>query len=452
MPFRLTKIIATIGPASSSTGTLRRMVAKGVTAFRINTAHGSAPEYEEVLRNVRSISGQVPIIVDIKGPDLRIKCKTDVHAKKGGEIEIGFSQKGEIFFDKNFYSKAKIGAKVFFEDGRYASRVIAKKYGRLVLRFLNDAVLKNNKNVNVPGLSLNLPCLSKKDLQVIKWVKRRKLKFLALSFCRSAADVKNLRKKAGKDAVIIAKIESREGVGNFASILSESDGIMVARGDLGVEMGREAVPLLQKRMIRESINSGKFCIVATQMLESMIENPYPSRAEVNDIANSVLDGADCLMLSGETSIGANPLAAVAEMRKAADAVEGKVQNFVQMGFNNNVSDSITKSIFQLSKYLRVNRIVALTRGGYTARMISRFRSPIPIIALCWNELALNLLTFYFGVFPSMLSQRQKKLSHNVLAVVESMGLVKKGDTLIITGNVHTAKEKHSNLIEVHKVE
>ncbi|MFH1391634.1 MAG: pyruvate kinase [Candidatus Diapherotrites archaeon] len=450
MSFYSTKIIATLGPSSSAKKIIKKMIESGVNAVRINTAHGSIKDYSVLVFNVRSVSKEIPIIVDLKGPEVRIKTKSEVKIKKGQEIEIGFSSKENIYFDKNFYEKVIIGKKVFFEDGRFSAKIIAKHKNKLVLKFQTNAVLGNNKGVNLPDSELGLPFLNKKDLQVIKWAKKKKLGFFALSFCCSANDLKNLRKKTGKDSVLIAKIESKEGVKNFQKILQEADGVIVARGDLGAEVKRESIPLLQKRMIKQALNAGKFSVVATQMLESMIEKPYPTRAEINDIANSVLDGADCLMLSGETAIGVNPVAVVKEMRNSCEAVEESVPNMVTMKLGNNVSDSITKTIFQLSKYLKVNKIIAFSKSGYTCEMISRFREPIPIIGLTWSERTLKILQLYFGVAPLLLNKNQNMDSKKIIQLIKKKKLLKKNDSVIITGN-KSGQEQHSNLIEVQKI-
>jgi len=450
MSFYSTKIIATLGPSSSAKKIIKRMVESGVNAVRINTAHGSTKDYSELVFNVRSVSKEIPIIVDLKGPEVRIKMNSEVKVKKGQEIEIGFSSKENIYFDRDFYSKAKTGKKILFEDGKFSAKIVSKSRNKLILKFLNNAVLQNNKGVNIPGLELGLPFLSQKDLRVIKWAKSKRILFYALSFCRSALDLKNLRKKTGKDSVLIAKIESREGVNNYQKILNEADGIIVARGDLGAEIRRESIPLLQKRMIKQALNTGKFSVVATQMLESMIEKSYPTRAEISDIANSVLDGADCLMLSGETAIGVNPVAVVKEMRSACEAVEENVPNMVAMKLGNNVSDSITKTIFQLSKYLKVNKIIAFSKSGYTCEMISRFREPIPIIGLTWSERTLKILQLYFGVAPLLLNKNQSMDSKKIIQLIKKKKLLKKNDSVIITGN-KSGQEQHSNLIEVQKI-
>ncbi|MCR4368963.1 MAG: pyruvate kinase [archaeon] len=451
MKFHSTKIIATLGPASSKKGAIKKLILAGVNAFRINTAHGSLQEYSSLVSLVRSVSAQTPVIIDLKGPELRLKTKTTMQIEKGSEIWAGFSRKDNLYFDKDFYKKVSEGTKMLFEDGKYCARVVKKRAGKILLKFALPAVLRHNKGVNIPGEELGLASLSKKDLKVLEWARKKRLSFFALSFARSGKDVKALRKKAGNDCVIISKIESRQGVENFSGILAESDGIIVARGDLGAEVRRESIPLLQKKMIRQCLEAGKFSVVATQMLESMISSDTPTRAEINDIANSVLDGADCLMLSGETAIGINPVAAAKEMRRSCEAVENGVVNKVSMNLGDGVSDSITKSIHQLASYLKVDKIVAFTRSGYTAKMISRFRGKIPVVGACWDKRTARILGLHFGVFPFLLPRGIGVRSKKALSLLKKNGLLAKGDVVIVTGNVQEGEEKHANLIEVQKI-
>jgi len=450
MKFYSTKIIATVGPACFNKNILKKMISAGVNAFRINTAHGSFEEYSSFVSLIKEVSPELPIIIDLKGPEVRARLKSEIKIKKSQELSFGFSSKDEFYFNKNFYSKISVGTKILFEDAKYSAKVISKKDNKLVLKFLTNSILRNNKGVNIPSVNLGLSFLSKKDSKVIEWAKKKKLSFFALSFCRSAADLILLKKRTGLDSILIAKIESKEGVKNYSEILTACDGVIVARGDLGAEVKRESIPLLQKKLVKQAINTGKFSVVATQMLESMIENNYPTRAEINDIANSVLDGADCLMLSGETSIGNNPVTVVKEMRLACEEVEEQVPNFVKTFFRKSISDSITKTIFQLSKYLEINKIIAFTKSGFTPQMISRFRTKIPIFGLTWSKRTLKLLSLYFGVFPLLLSKKQKINSTQAIVLLKRKKFLKKDETVIITGN-NSQQEQHSNLIEVQKV-
>ena len=451
MNFGLTKIIATLGPAASTKKMLKKIVTKGVDAVRINTAHGSSQDYNSLVKAMRIVSPEMPVIVDLKGPEVRFRTKEPLKVLRGQNLEVGFSVGHGAYFSRDFYSRDIVGKRVFFEDGKFSAKIVSKSKGKLVLKFISNSQLADNKGVNLPDVNLGLPFLSSKDLKIIKWARKKRLRFFALSFAKSGADLKALRKKTGPSSVLIAKIESREGVKNFDSVLKEADGVIIARGDLGAEVKRESIPLLQKRMIRKAINAGKFSVVATQMLESMIDKPYPTRAEINDIANSVLDGADCLMLSGETAIGVDPAAAVAEMRRASEEVEEKVPNLVTMVFRDDVSDSITKSIFQLSSYLKVRRVIAFTKSGYTASMMSRFRSPLPVLALTWDARTVGLLKFFFGVFPVLLTKKVDMNSRKVLSLLKKKGFIKKGDSVILTGNMHSGREQHANLIEIQEV-
>jgi len=448
--FHSTKIMATLGPASSSKAMVKKLLNHGTNSFRLNTAHGDLGQYNRMVANVKAVSNDVPVVVDLKGPEMRCVLKNPLSVSRGTTAWFGFSAKDEFSFNRDFYSNVKVGSKIFFEDGRCGAKVIEKKDRKLKLGFSGSFELKSNKGVNVPGVGLGFPALSKRDKNIISWAKGKGLHVFALSFCRSASDVLALRKALGDEPIIISKIESNEGVKNFREILSVSDGIMVARGDLGVEVKKERIPLLQKKMIMRCLNEGKFSIVATQMLESMIKNPYPSRAEVSDIANSVLDGADCLMLSGETAIGSYPVESVKEMRSACEAVEEKVPNLVDMKFSSSTSDSVTKTIYRLSHYLKVNRIIAFTKSGYTCQMISRFRTKVPVIGVSWKKRTMNLLGFYFGVVPVAV-KKEPRSSREIISLLMKQKLLKKGNKVILTGNMASGKEQHSNMIEVQEI-
>jgi len=449
--FYSTKIIATLGPASSSQKIIRKMLKAGAGIFRINTAHKETEYYDNLVSNIRAVSKEATIIVDLKGPEIRVKVKSETNVSKKDELWFGFTCKEKLSFNKNFIGQVKKGTKIFFEDGKYFGKIIDKGLGRIKIKFYDSFNLKCNTGINIPNIDFDFDTLTKKDKKIISWAKNKKIETYALSFCRSAKDIKELRKKVGKDSIIIAKIESKQGVNNYSKILKEADGIMIARGDLGAEIKRELIPLLQKKMIKEAINEGKFSIVATQMLESMIKNKYPTRAEISDIANSVLDGADCLMLSGETAIGISPVDAVKEMRRSCEAVEENIPNLVDMKLNENVSDSITKSIYDLCNYLKADKIIAFTKSGYTCQMISRFRIPKPIIGLSWSKRTFVLLSFYFSVCPHIISGAGKLLTGNKIKFFKREKLVKKGETVIVTGNLDSSQKQHSNLIEVQKI-
>jgi len=297
-----TKIVATIGPSSMKLETMRRMYAAGMDAVRINTAHGDFDQYDHIIAMTRAI-GDIPIIMDIKGPEVRVRSRSPRQVKAGDLIVAGFGD-DELSFSYDFYDEVRVGDRIAIDDGTINTKVDQKDDGRLTLRVLDDGVIQTNKGVNIPGKRLKTPRLSPKDLKAIEYSQEKQVEFLALSFTRNADDIANLRKRMGSSKqAIIAKIENEEGVLNVTEILEDADALMVARGDLGVEIEYHRVPLIQKELIRRCNQRGKVVITATQMLETMVDKPNPTRAETSDVANAILDGSDAIMLSEETSIG-----------------------------------------------------------------------------------------------------------------------------------------------------
>jgi len=291
-----TKIICTIGPASLSKEVLERMYRAGMNGARINTAYGDLEQYRVIVNNIREVA-DIPIIVDIKGPEIRLRVRRKRTLKKGEIVEIGFNHE-EISFNHDFYEKMGVGDEIYIDNGKIRTRVVEKKSGVLRLLVMNSGEIDDGKGVNIPKKQLFVPSLSKKDLEIIEFAKEYDVEYIALSFTRDAQDVKNLRMKAvGFEGGIIAKIENFEGVKNFEKILDVVDCIMIARGDLGIEIELERVPLVQKSIIRRCNQRGKTVVTATDMLESMIHQPVPTRAEVSDVANAILDGTDAVMLS-----------------------------------------------------------------------------------------------------------------------------------------------------------
>jgi len=281
-----TKILCTIGPSSISKNVQKKMYEAGINGVRINTAFGSLGEYESTVKNVRRI-GEISILVDIKGPELRIKVPESRPVKKGETVYLG--SESELSFNHDIYDQLETGDKILIDDGMLQTEAVGKKDKQVQLLVKNDWVLKDGRGVNIPGKTLNTPCLNEKDLRIIEFAKENEVEYIALSFTRNRADVLTLRERlADSDVGIVAKIENLQGFENFHEILSEADGIMIARGDLGVELPLEQLPLIQKQMIGQCNQQGKTVITATEMLESMIENPRPTRAEISDVANAVL--------------------------------------------------------------------------------------------------------------------------------------------------------------------
>ena len=299
-----TKIICTMGPASSSKQSIKKMVQAGMNGARINTAYGNLAQYQTVIETVREVA-DIPIVIDIKGPEIRIKASQRKILQKGDTLEVGFNGE-DVCFNHDFYDKMQVNDEIYIDNGKIRTRVVEKKDRKLWLLTLTSGVVEDGKGVNVPNKSLAVPTFPEKDLEIIRFAKKHDVEYVALSFTRNAQDVRNLSETNSFKGGIIAKIENSEGVQNVEEILDAASGLMVARGDLGVEIEPERVPLVQKSLIKLCNQKGKLVVTATEMLESMINQPNPTRAEVSDVANAILDGSDAIMLSGETAVGQYP--------------------------------------------------------------------------------------------------------------------------------------------------
>lgn len=446
-----TKIICTIGPASLSTEILEKMYQAGMNGARINTAYGNLDQYKIIVNNIRE-TADLPIIIDIKGPEIRLQAKRRKTVKKGDILEVGFGHE-EISFNHNFYDKMNVGDYVYIDNGKIKTRVIEKNNGILRLLVMNGGEIADGKGVNIPNKQLSVPSLSKKDLEIIKFAKESDVEYIALSFTRDAQDVDNLKIEAERfKGRIIAKIENFEGVKNFEEILDAVECVMIARGDLGVEIELERVPLVQKSIIRLCNQRGKTVVTATDMLESMIYQPTPTRAEVSDVANAILDGTDAVMLSGETSIGKYPVESVSMMSRIAIETETAARSHVVDGRFINISDAISKAIQRICQNMPVDKIVTLTKSGYTAKMIARFRIAQPIIAVTPEERVKKQLELVFGVYPVHIDYRGEE--DRILAVAKrlhSTNLIDKEDTVLFTAAFRTVLKHASNLIEIHNI-
>jgi pyruvate kinase len=448
-----TKIICTIGPASLSREMLERMRDAGMNGARINTAYGTLDQYKLIVANIRH-TADIPIIVDIKGPEIRLQVrqKRTMTVKKGEVIEVGVRDE-EITFNHDFYDRMSVGDMVYIDNGRIRTQVVEKSTGILRLVVMDDGELADGKGVNIPNKQLSVPPLSQNDLEVIEFAKEYDVDYIALSFVRNVHDIANLKSKAGGfKGGIIAKIENREGVKNFEEILDAVECIMIARGDLGVEIEPERVPLVQKSIIKRCNQLGKTVVTATEMLESLIYQPTPSRAEVSDVANAILDGTDAVMLSGETSIGKYPIESVSMMSRIARESETVTKSNVEDGKFINISDTVSKAIQKICQSMPVDKVVTLTRSGYTAKMIARFRIVQPIIAVTPEKGVKRQLELVFGVYPVDIDYRSEE--DRILAVtnkLHSMNLIKDEDTVLFTAAFRTVQKHASNHIEIHNI-
>jgi pyruvate kinase len=446
-----TKIVCTIGPSCLSQDIIKKMYHAGMRGVRINTAYGDTSQYHGIIESVREI-GEIPIIVDVKGPEIRINAMKRT-VREGEIFEVGFNGQ-DISFNWDFYDKMAAGDLVIIDNGKIRTRDVEKANKALRLKVLSGGEIANGKGVNIPNKQLSVPTLSAKDKELIEFAKEHGVEYIALSFTRNVQDVINIKSEAeGFDGAIIAKIENSEGINNFAEILECSDGIMVARGDMGVEIEPEKVPLVQKSIIKSCNQKGKPVITATDMLESMMQQPMPTRAEVSDVANSILDGTDVTMLSGETAVGKYPVESVAMMSRIAAEAEKATRSHVEEEGFTNISSTISKAVQRICQTMPISKVITLTRSGYTARMIARFKISQPIIAVTPDEKVKKQLELVFGVYPATIDyQKQKDHILYVANNLHSMNLISDEDTVLFTAAFRTLTKHSSNLIEIHKIE
>lgn len=445
-----TKIVCTLGPSSLSSDVIAKMHEAGMSGVRINTAYGAISQYRGIVESVREI-GEIPIILDIKGPEIRIKAKKRL-VSEGEVLDVSFGSE-EPSFSWDFYDKMKIGDFVLIDNGKVRTQVVGTINRQLQLKVIFGGEIADGKGVNIPNKQLSVPTLSKKDKELVNFAKELEIDFLALSFARNVQDITNVRSEAeGFKGAIIAKIENHEGVTNFSEILESSDGIMVARGDMGVELDPEKVPLIQKSIIKSCNQKGKPVITATEMLESMMQRPLPTRAEVSDVANAILDGTDATMLSGETAVGKYPVESVSMMSRIAAEAEKATRSRVEKEDFTNISEALSKAVQRICRTMPVTKVVTLTRSGYTARMIARFKVSQPILAVTSDERVKRQLELVFGVYPVSIDY-QKHRDH-ILYVAEhlfSKKLISDEDTVLFTAAFRGFAEHASNLIEIHRI-
>ncbi len=471
---RKTKIICTLGPVSNDVETIKKLIKAGLCAARINFSHGSYESHSVTIENVKKareeLNVPIPLILDTKGPEIRLKTfegTGEVTLEAGNEFilttddVIGTNKKVSVSY-KNLNSDVKVGGRILLDDGLIELIVNEIKGNDIICSVVNGGIIKNNKGVNVPDASISLPALTEKDEADIKFGIEKGFDYIAASFIRSASDILKIRevlkKYNGEYIKIIAKIESREGVNNVDEILSVTDGIMVARGDLGVEIEPEEVPIVQKNLIKKCNKAGKLVVTATQMLESMIVNPRPTRAEVSDVANAVIDGSDAIMLSGETASGAYPCQAVEIMSRVAEKVESTI-NYDEKRYKYcsedvvNVTDAISHAACDVASEVGAAAIVTVTNSGFTSRNVSKFKPSVPIVAVTCDEIVRRQLNLTWGCIP-ILSESitdDRYVFPNAVKGVEDTNLVKKGDTIVAVAGVPLGKTGTTNTIKVEVI-
>ncbi|ABJ63908.1 pyruvate kinase [Levilactobacillus brevis] len=469
-----TKIVSTLGPASTDVDTIVKLIESGANIFRFNFSHGDHEEHLGRLENVHKaekITGKtVGIMLDTKGAEIRTTVE------KGGKLQFKTGDQFRISMDDSLegtkekiavtypglYDDVHEGGHVLFDDG-LLDTVVDKKDDatkELIVTAQNDGVLGSRKGVNAPGVSINLPGITEKDSDDIRFGLDHEINFIAASFVRKPQDVMDIRElleeKHMEHVQIFPKIESQEGINNFDDIIKVSDGLMVARGDMGVEIPTENVPLVQKALIKKCNILGKPVITATQMLDSMQENPRPTRAEASDVANAVFDGTDATMLSGESANGEYPVESVATMNRIDIKAENALKDFGRdnLDFDNgDVTESIGASVARVANELGVKTIVAATETGYTAKMISKYRPNADILAVTFDDRTRRGLMVNWGVYPIVTEKPSNTDEMFDLAAAKAVetGLAKEGDLILITAGVPVGERGTTNLMKIQLI-
>lgn len=471
---RKTKIICTIGPASESEERLRELMLAGMNVARFNFSHGTHKEqlakFNRVLRVRKELGLPVATLLDTKGPEIRLKDF------EGGKVELladqtfvlttdevlGTTERATITY-KNLKHDIQAGTTILIDDGLIEMRVEEITGNDIVCRVINGGYVSNHKGVNVPGAILSMPYISAVDRDDIIFGAEHGFDFLAASFARTKEDILEVRKileERGSRMKIIAKIENMQGIDNLEEILEVSDGIMVARGDMGVEVPMEEVPILQKKMIKMAVSRGKHVITATQMLESMIKNPRPTRAEATDIANAIYDGTTAIMLSGESAAGLYPVEAVKTMAKIAERAEQDIDYRSRMQKRQaersetpDITTAISYATCSVAMDLKADAIITVTMSGFTANMIARYKPACPIIGCTLDEKVCRQLNLLWGVSPVLIKKEQTTDALFEEAVFKSKqaGLIKTGDTVVITAGVPLGIAGKTDMIHVVEV-
>lgn len=472
---RKTKIVCTIGPASESVEKLTQLMEAGMNVARLNFSHGDFEEHGARIKNIREaaeITGNnIAILLDTKGPEIRTNNMKDgaIELVAGNDIIVsmteveGTTEKFSVTYE-GLIDDVDPGSKILLDDGLIGLEVtkIDKTAGEIHTKILNSGTLKNKKGVNVPGVAVKLPGMTEKDANDIRFGIEQGIDFIAASFVRRASDVLEIKQLLEDNNAshihIIPKIENQEGVDNIDEILEVSDGLMVARGDLGVEIPAEEVPLVQKLLIKKCNTLGKPVITATQMLDSMQRNPRPTRAEASDVANAIFDGTDAIMLSGETAAGSYPVEAVQTMNNIASRAE-EALNYKEIlskrskDSEHSITDSIGQSVAHTALNLEVKAVITPTGSGHTARMISKYRPEAPIVAVTYDASIQRQLALVWGVYPR-LSQKSESTDEMLdVAVQEGVNssIVTHGDLVVITAGLPVGEAGTTNIMKIHVI-
>ncbi|HEY4875761.1 MAG TPA: pyruvate kinase [Puia sp.] len=474
--FHRTKIVATVGPACDTYDKLLDLVRAGVNVFRLNFSHGTHEDKGKIIEHIRKINDSEPyniaILGDLQGPKLRVgEIENNALDLKAGDIltftnvkVVGNMERIYVSYP-NFHSDVKIGNKILIDDGKIEVIVISiEKNNDVKVEVTLGGILSSKKGINLPDTKISLPALTDKDLIDLEFIIEQKLDWVALSFVRNVKDIVSLRSKLNKKkskTKIIAKIEKPEALINIRDIIIESDGIMVARGDLGVELPIEQVPLIQKQLIRKCIHRAKPVIVATQMMESMIDRVKPNRSEITDVANAVLEGADAVMLSGETAAGQHPTLVVETMRKIIMEVEKNDYPYnledslvPQPHSPSFLSDAICYNACKLAKDANADALIGMTQSGYTAFTLSTYRPKSPLYIFSKEKSLINQLSLSWGVRAFHYAEEASvdDIISDQIKILKERGFIKTGDVVVNTGSLPVQLHLPTNMLKITKVE
>jgi pyruvate kinase len=467
-----TKIVATMGPASNSQKTIEQMIQAGLNVCRINFSHGSHADHEETIKNIRKadqeLGSHTAILADLQGPKLRVgEFEGDGLELKDGQ-EIVFSttegQKDKIYITyPEFAIDVKVGEKILLDDGKLQLEVLStNNKDEVKAKVLHGGLLKNKKGVNLPNTRISLPCLTEKDLADLDFALDHDIDWIGLSFVRSARDIielKHIIRSREKHARVVAKIEKPEAIEDIDDIIQETDALMVARGDLGVEIPLQNVPLVQKMLVKKSLKSSKPVIVATQMMESMIQDITPTRAEVNDVANAVLDGADAVMLSAETSVGRHPVRVIEVMTSIVKEIESYDDIYhheeppAESHEDRYITDSVCYNATRLSKRVKAEAIVTMTFSGYTGFKISSQRPKADVYVFTGNPKILTQMSLVWGVRP-FFYDKMVSTDHTIADIkyiLKKKKLVKAGGQIIHLASMPMNEQGMTNMLKLDKI-
>lgn len=472
--FNRTKIVATIGPATSSKEMLRKIILAGVDVCRVNMSHGTHEQHKQVIEDIRSINKEfnsnICILLDLQGPKLRVGDMGEDGCMLLKDAKLVLTSKNvrgsaslvPIKYD-SLSKDVKPGERILLDDGKIHIRITKMLNDTQVEAVvLEGGILKSNKGFNLPETKVSFPALTEKDIKDLEFGIQNNVEWIGLSFVRNASDIIDLKsriEKAGSDAVVIAKIEKPEAVANIDSIIDATDGVMVARGDLGVELPIEKVPLIQKEIVEKCLSKSKPVIIATQMMESMIERSIPTRAEVTDVANAVIDGADAVMLSGETSVGEHPVLVVETMDKIIRELERDKRVYykgIKPGDDSPtfLSDEICFTAVRMSDHIQAKVIAGMTRSGYNGYKVSSYRPEASIFIFTDNKVLLNRMNLVWGIrgfyYDKFLSTDETFA--DVIKVLKNRGVVVPGDKVIHTASMPILKKERTNTIKISVVD